>query len=51
MIILLTCGIATSFACTTFATFNGADDSLLMAKIVIIIPDRQVIEVVAEKVS
>ena len=48
IVILLVCGIATSFACTTFATFNGADDTLLMAKNRDNNPDRQVIEVVAE---
>lgn len=49
IVILSACGIATSFACTTFATFNGADGTLLMAKNRDNNPDRQVIEVVAEK--
>ncbi len=45
---LLSLYITSSFACTTFASFNGEDNSLVMAKNRDNNPDNQVIEVVAE---
>lgn len=38
-----------ALACTTFATFNGENDSIVMAKNRDNHPDRQIIQVVAEK--
>jgi hypothetical protein len=49
-ILLITFGVvSTSFACTTFASFNGESGLFMMAKNRDNNPDRQILEVVAEK--